>query len=272
MPELPEVESVRRTLSPHLLGRRIADIKIYVDRMIKHPGVEEFTSGLKGRVINNLLRRGKYLLFDLDGDKLLVVHLRMTGALIAVSGTETPDYGRIDFVLSDGSHLWYTDVRTLGTLYLINKGDTLIKGLSSLGPEPLTGQLDIGYFSTVLQKRKGPVKGVLLDQSAIAGIGNIYADEALFLAGIRPDRKANSLSAAEMKKLYSAVLAVIAQGIENRGTTFRDYKDGEGKKGSNQEYLLVYGRGKQPCKKCGAVIENSRVAGRGTAYCPACQA
>ncbi len=271
MPELPEVESIRRTLAPHLLGRRVAAVKIHVGRMIKHPGEEAFAAALTGRVINNLLRRGKYLLFDLDGDKLLVVHLRMTGALIVTTNGDVPDYGRIDFTLSDGSHLWYTDVRTLGTLHLMDKGETIVKGLASLGPEPLEGQLAVPYFQSALKKRKSTVKGVLLDQSAIAGIGNIYADEALFLAGIRPDRRADSLGIDESEKLHWAVLAVIAQGIENRGTTFRDYKDGEGKKGSNQEHLWVYGRSKQPCKKCGAVIEYMRVAGRGTAYCPHCQ-
>ncbi len=271
MPELPEVENVRRTLAPHLLGRKITLIEIYVGRMIKWPDSDKFVAELTGRLINNLLRRGKYLLFDLDNDKLLVVHLRMTGALVVTPTDQPPPYARIRFALSDGSSLWYTDVRTLGTLHLLSKGENIIKGLKGLGPEPLAGQLDLAYLRTVLAKRKSTIKGLLLDQSVIAGIGNIYADEALAVAGIRPDRKANEISAKESKKLFEAIIKVIAQGIENRGTSFRDYKDGDGKKGSNQEHLLVYGRGKKPCHECQTPIEYVKVAGRGTCYCPKCQ-
>ena len=271
MPELPEVETVRRTLAPHLLGRKITDVEIYLDRLIKYPKPEQFVKELKGATFNNILRRGKYLIFSFDNQKLLIVHLRMTGALVASSYEQPPDYSKIKFKLSDGNYLWYTDIRTFGTLYLVHTGENIVKGLSELGPEPTKEQLKLVYLKKILATKKAPVKNVLLDQKNIAGLGNIYVDEALALSGIRPDRKADELDGMEIKKLHKAILAVIAQGIENGGTTFRDYKDGEGKKGSNQEYLCVYGRRGQPCRTCGSSIEYMRVAGRGTSYCPKCQ-
>lgn len=269
MPELPEVENIRVTLSPHLIGRKITDVKVYIDRMIKYPSPEDFCAGLKGVVINNILRRGKYLIITFENQKMLVVHLRLTGALIVAE--EQPEYARIKFSLSDGNNLWYTDVRTLGTLHLMNFGENIVKGLGTLGPEPDKEHLSLAYFKNALKSRGASVKGVLLDQTAIAGIGNIYADEALILAGVRPDRKASSLTDSELKKLHKAVIDVIAQGIKNKGTTFRDYKDGEGNKGSNQEHLLAYGRHGQSCLKCGTIMEYKKVAGRGSSFCPNCQ-
>ena len=271
MPELPEVEIVRRTLAPHLLGRKIINTEIYLDRMIKHPSPKQFISEIKCSTINNILRRGKYLIISFDNQKLLIIHLRMTGALLASESEEAPPYAKIKFKLSDGNYLWYTDIRTFGTLYLVNTGENIVKGLSGLGPEPTKDQLKLSYLKEIFGKRKAPVKSVLLDQTAIAGLGNIYVDEALATSGIKPDRKANELTEKEIKKLHKAIIDVIAKGIENGGTTFRDYKDGEGKKGSNQNYLLVYGRSGQACNKCGSIIEYTRVAGRGTSYCPKCQ-
>ncbi|MDR2007080.1 MAG: bifunctional DNA-formamidopyrimidine glycosylase/DNA-(apurinic or apyrimidinic site) lyase [Acidaminococcales bacterium] len=271
MPELPEVENIRRTLRPHLLGRGIADVQIYLDRIIKWPSAKDFSAGIAGGVINDVSRRGKYLLVSLASQKLLVAHMRLTGALIASGPGDAPPYARVRFSLSDGNCLWYTDVRTLGALYLLGAGENVIKGLRELGPEPIDGQLTAACFAQIMKKRSAAVKGVLLDQSAIAGVGNIYADEALALAGVMPSRKASDLSPEEAERLREALIGVIGQGIANRGTSFRDYKDGDGKKGDNQNYLLVYGRRGQPCLKCGAPLAYARVAGRGTTYCPRCQ-
>ena len=271
MPELPEVENVRRTLAPHLLGRKIVNVEIYLDRIIKHPSVKAFCEGVKGSTVNNILRRGKYLIFSFDNDKLLIVHLRMTGALLASESDEPPAYAKIKFELSDGNYLWYTDIRTFGTLHLVNKGENIVKGLANLGPEPNKEQLKVAYLKEAFGKKKAPIKSVLLDQTVIAGLGNIYVDEALAMAGIRPDRKANELNEKEIKKVHKAIISVIEQGIVNGGTSFRDYTDGEGNKGSNQDYLLAYGKYGKPCDKCGTIIEYTKIGGRGTSFCPKCQ-
>jgi formamidopyrimidine-DNA glycosylase len=271
MPELPEVENIRLTLSPHLLGRKIAAAQIYLPRIIKWPSAEEFSRGVAGCAIDSLGRRGKYLLIGLDGKKSLVAHMRMTGALLVKGPGDAPPYARARFSLSDGNCLWYTDVRTFGALYLLNEGEDVIKGLRELGPEPTDEQLTGACFAKIMQKRSAAVKGVLLDQSAIAGIGNIYADEALALAGLLPTRKACELTEEETERLRKAVIDVIRQGIANRGTTFRDYRDGDGRQGDNQNHLLVYGRRGEPCRKCGEPIAYARVAGRGSSYCPHCQ-
>jgi formamidopyrimidine-DNA glycosylase len=271
MPELPEVENIRMTLAPRLLGHKVADVKIRLGRIIKWPSAEGFARGIVGGTIGAVLRRGKYLMLALSGQKILVAHLRLTGALIVAPPDEEPPYARVQIFLSDGNCLWYTDVRTLGALYLLNEGEDAIKGLRELGPEPLEGQLTAAYFAKTMGGRAAAVKGVLLDQSAIAGIGNIYADEALALAGVAPSKRACDLTPDEAEMLRGAVISVIRQGIANRGTSFRDYKDANGQKGDNQNHLLAYGRRGQPCRKCGAPLEYARVAGRGTTYCPFCQ-
>lgn len=270
MPELPEVENVKNTLAPHVVGKKINNVEVYIERLVKHPIVENFVAELKSLTIKDLKRRGKYLLFELSKDKLMVIHLRMTGALIYTDDAEPPKYSRIKFQLNKGN-LWYTDVRTLGTIHLLNKGENIIKGLANLGPEPLENDLTLSYLKKALKEKNTSIKGALLDQSIIAGLGNIYVDEALFLASLLPTKKASDVKGKQLEKLYQSIINVIAQGIKNRGTSFRDYKDGEGKKGENQEHLKAYGRKEQPCYTCGTSIKYAKVAGRGTCYCPKCQ-
>ncbi len=269
---MPEVEQVRRTLAPHIEGRTITSVEVYLDRLIKHPDVEGFKSGLVGKTITQVERRGKYLLLRTAPTQQLIVHLRMTGALIAQpSSAEPPAYAKIRFTLSGGVTLWFTDIRTFGTLYLVTDNDAYIEGYATLGPEPLSEDFSAAYLAPLAAKSRKAVKSFILDQRNIAGLGNIYADECLALSGILPTRAANSLSGAELERLCEAINAVIAQGICNRGTTFRDYKDGEGKQGENQKHLLVYGRGGEPCKRCGATLLTTKVGGRGTVYCEHCQ-
>lgn len=270
MPELPEVENVKKTLAPHIVNKEITGVEIYVERLIKYPEVKNFVTKIVGLKIKDLQRRGKYLLFKLSDDKLLVIHLRMTGALIYSDADEMPKYTRVRFQLSKGN-LWYTDVRTLGTIHLLDKGENIIKGLANLGPEPLENDLTLDYLKSTLKEKHASIKGVLLDQAVIAGLGNIYVDEALFIAGILPSKKASEVKSKKVEKLYDAIIKVIAQGIENRGTSFRDYKDGDGNKGGNQEHLLAYGRKDQPCYTCGSLMKYVKVVGRGTCYCPKCQ-
>lgn len=272
MPELPEVETICRQLAPKVAGRKIVKVNVALPRLIKYPDVSHFVQEIAGKVIKVLERRGKYLLFRLTGSMTLVVHLRMTGRLFYRAADAARDaYTHLVFSLDNGFELRYADARTLGTIYLVSDGETaVIKGLHEMGPEPLTGDFSLCYFQKLLQRRT-KIKGLLLDQRLIGGLGNIYVDECLALAGIHPERPAVSLSPLEVEKLYHAVNAVIKEGIEHGGTTFRDYMDGEGKAGSHQHHLRVYGRRHEPCCICGTSIERIEVAGRGSYYCPHCQ-
>jgi formamidopyrimidine-DNA glycosylase len=273
MPEMPEVETIRRTLSDKVTGRHITAVEMLLPRLIKWPSAEEFQAILTRRTITSLQRRGKYLLFYMDNDLVMVVHLRMTGRLYYVKpGAEQDKFTRIIFRFSDGDALLYADTRTLGTLYAMPVSELWrIGGLSGMGPEPLSPDFTLEYFRKTLANRKGKIKAQLLNQQLIGGLGNIYVDESLALAGIHPERTANSLSRDEVARLYSAVNHSIEQGILYGGTTFRDYRDGEGNSGSNQHHLQVYGRKNQPCKVCGTPIVRTEVAGRGTHFCPNCQ-
>lgn len=272
MPEMPEVEQVRKTLTPHIKGRTITNIDIYLDRLIQHPSPTEFIKGLVGKTILDVGRKGKYLVLQTAANQQLIVHLRMTGALIAQPSTAAePKYAKIKFELTDGVTMWFTDIRTFGTLYLLTDGDAYIEGYETLGPEPLSAGFTAAYLTPLAAKSRKPIKTLILDQKVIAGLGNIYADECLALARILPTRIANTLTEEEIARLCEAINAVIAQGIRNRGTTFRDYKDGEGNKGDNQNHLLVYSRNGHPCKTCGTTLVQIKVGGRGSVYCPNCQ-
>ncbi len=272
MPELPEVEQVRKSLTPHITGKKILEVELRLPRLVKYPEPERFISELAGKTIAAVARRGKYLVLQLASGQQLIVHLRMTGALIAQkSELPPPSHAQIRFTLSGGVTMWFSDIRTFGTLYLITENDFRVGGYETLGPEPLSAAFTAEYLRRLAARSRKAVKTFILDQTVIAGLGNIYADESLALAGISPLRPANSLEAAEVEALYAAINAAIAQGIRNRGTTFRDYKDGEGKSRENQKYLLVYGRGGQACKKCGAALLHTKVGGRGTTYCGHCQ-
>lgn len=272
MPEMPEVEQVRKTLAPHITGKKIIDVEVYLDRLIKYPSREEFCRRLTGRTFTEVQRRGKYLVLLTDAKQKLIVHLRMTGALIAQSSTaDAPAYAKIKFTLTGGTTMWFTDIRTFGTLYLVQDNDYHIDGYETLGPEPLSPQFTPAYLKPLANKSRKAVKTFILDQKVIAGLGNIYADECLALAKIDPQRTANLLTDSEIESLCAAIDQVIAQGIKNKGTTFRDYKDGEGNSGQNQKYLLVYGRGGKPCPYCGRPLASVKVGGRGTTYCGYCQ-
>ena len=273
MPELPEVETICRSLRDHVVGKKLAEIEIQLPRLIKWPSPEDFRSIMTGRTIEALERRAKYLLFHLDGDWVLVVHLRMTGRLYyRRANTEPTGSPRVVFRFSSGDALEYYDTRTLGTLYLLRQNElSRIYGLNSLGPEPLTESFTPEYLSIGLAKRKGKLKSVLLDQAFIGGLGNIYVDESLARAGLHPERRANQLALPEVERLYEAINFVIDKGICGNGTTFRDYLDGIGNKGEFQNDLCVYGRKALPCPVCGTPIVRTEVGGRGTHFCPQCQ-
>ncbi|MBP1763347.1 MAG: mutM [Firmicutes bacterium] len=273
MPEMPEVEIIRQALAELVVGKTIQSVDVRLPRLIKWPLPEVFQQMVMGQTITAVERRGKYLLFRLNGDLLLVVHLRMTGRLIyATPGMKQDTYTRIVFSFTDDTALLYADTRTLGTLYLLKADEVWrIGGLASLGPEPLSAEFTSRYLRSVLSKYRGTVKGLLLNQKLIGGLGNIYVDESLHLAGIHPSRPGNSLSEEDIERLYNQINHVIFEGIQHGGTTFRDYRNSSGQSGSHQHHLHVYGRKNQPCFRCGCFISKTEVAGRGTHYCPSCQ-
>ena len=270
MPEMPEVEIIRRYLDTQVAGKTIMNLDIRLPRMIKWPDVEGFRALVTGRTIKSMNRRGKYLLMELDNDSKVVFHLRMTGRLVYEPTGDTSDHhARVIFHLQDGASLVYGDTRTLGTIHGLKPQELgMLKGLAEMGPEPLSAEFTTEYLYKTANQRKVAIKSFLLNQKYIGGIGNIYADEALFLARIHPLRPANSLTQAECSSLWESVNKVIAAGIADGGTTFRDYQNGEGGNGSHQDHLYVYGRKGEQCRNCGAVIERITVGGRGTHFCP----
>ncbi len=273
MPEMPEVETIRRSLQHRLEGRQFTAVDIRLPRLIKRPVAADFPGYVLHRQIITLARRGKYLLLYLEGDMVLVIHLRMTGKLMYATACDEPDhYTHIIFHLDNGDRLFYADTRTLGTIYALEESELWrIAGLTRMGPEPLSDEFTFDYFSQTLRSRKGRIKALLLNQDVIGGLGNIYVDESLAIACIDPDRGASTLTPDELERLYNAINKVIGDAIHHGGTTFRDYRDGEGQSGSHQHHLHVYGRAGQPCHGCGSPIARKESAGRGTHYCPHCQ-
>lgn len=272
MPELPEVETVRRSLRAALRDRRIAEVtRIAWARTIAEPAPDVFRELLHDRAILDVDRRAKYVVIRLDHDDALVVHLRMTGRLTIVDADEQPDqHTHVVLRLDNGQQLFFRDTRKFGRIWLLDR-DGLAVLYGKLGPEPLDEALTAEEFRTLLRKRKGRIKPLLLDQKLIAGLGNIYVDEALWRAQIHPLQTVAELRDAQIDALYDAIRAVLTVSIERRGTTFADYRDAWGFSGGNQHFLNVYDRKGQPCPRCGTPIERIVVAQRGTHICPHCQ-
>jgi formamidopyrimidine-DNA glycosylase len=271
MPELPEVETIRRDLAPRILGRRVVEARLAPDapRLVQGETADSFCRRLAGRTIEEVARRGKYLLLRLDGGLTWIVHLRMTGGLIhALGGCPEGRFLRGRFRLDDGSELCYVDMRKLGAMWLLEDESAVV---GKLGPEPLDEAFGPRELRGLLAKRSAPVKAVLMDQGAIAGIGNIYADEALFEARIHPRKAARRLSARAAQRLHVAIRKVLAEALGDRGSSFRDYVDAQGQQGMHQFYVKVYRRSGLPCYVCGTAIKRVEVSGRSTHYCPKCQ-
>lgn len=272
MPELPEVEQVRISLVPHVVGRKFTGVRVDVPKMVLHPGVEEFKEALLGRTVTGVGRRGKYLRLELDNGTWLLVHLRMTGALLAVKKElPEPRFTHLVFQLDGPENLYFTDIRKFGVVALINGDGYEDKGYAALGPEPLDEALTPQYLKEKARGKSTVLKAFLLDQSIIAGLGNIYVDEALFAAGVRPTRRVNRITRKEWEALTLAIKAVISQGLQHHGTTFRNYQDADGHMGDNSRYLQVYHRKGLPCLRCGTLLKQIKVGGRGSVYCPHCQ-
>ncbi|MCW3490883.1 bifunctional DNA-formamidopyrimidine glycosylase/DNA-(apurinic or apyrimidinic site) lyase [Dethiobacter alkaliphilus] len=273
MPELPEVETIRCGLEQVLPGRVFAAVEIGYGGSIKDPAAADVMTRLPGKRVTGTGRRGKYLQIFLDDDSVLVIHLRMTGQLVFNEGAAVTDkHTHVVFSFTDGSTLAFSDIRKFGTIWWvpISRLDH-IKGLATLGPEPLSGDFHFSYLNREVEKRTVTIKALLLNQQFLAGLGNIYADEILHRAQILPQRKARSLSRQERQHLFSAIRDVLAEAIECRGTSMSDYRDSAGALGEFQNRLQVYGRRDQDCPRCQKKISRSKVAGRGTHYCTSCQ-
>ncbi len=271
MPELPEVETIRRDLEPLVVGRKITGIEVDPGTIALLTGasLEALRANLMGRTFVSFGRRGKYLLLSMDDGKTLVVHLRMTGRLVWRPAAAPPEpYERARLSLDNGYDLRWSDLRKFGTWRLVDDPSEVI---TKLGPEPIDDDFTVKQFRAALANRTAPVKAVLLDQRRIAGLGNIYVDEALFEAGIRPDTIAGTISAAQSQRLFESSRNVLERGILNRGASFKDYVDGQGNQGTQHMHVQVFRRTGKPCYTCGSLIERTIVGGRSTHFCPKCQ-
>ena len=274
MPELPEVETIRARLAPRLEGRRVEHVEIADPRLTRPEPPEAVAAALEGERIARVSRRGKYLVFEFESGRHLLVHLRMTGNVEhpAPGGIAADPDRRAVVRLDAGSDIADRDVRRCGTWDLLEPGELDdYFAVRRLGGEPLERSFTTRALAEALEGRRAPIKAALLDQRAAAGVGNIYADEALWRARIHPLRPAGSLSSAEIARLRKAIRAALEMGISRQGATLRDYRDPEGRRGRMQHEFRVYGRDGEPCPRCGTLISKTRAGGRGTWYCPQCQ-
>ena len=307
MPELPEVETIKRDLERCLPGRRILAVKLF-SKKTALPGAAFFKSALLNRKITGLERRGKLLIIGLDklgrskrrpaGDAdYLLIHLKMTGQLIYSDAKQTLAGGHSDLKvrasglnsdsgaregfpnrhtraaisLQGGAVLYFNDLRRFGYMRVVSRAELDLLLSTNYGPEPLTKAFTVTALSEILKGKKVKIKALLLDQKRVAGLGNIYVDEALYAAKINPERLAGGLRELEIVRLYREISRLIKTAVKHRGTTFSDYVDSQGKKGNFSRFLKVYGRQGNPCPECGGVIVKIKLAGRGTHYCPICQ-
>lgn len=273
MPELPEVETIVTDLRPHLVGRTIVRCELSFPTIVRHPEPELFIDGVVDQKIESVTRRGKYIFIGLSDELLLVIHLGMSGHLTVVDPVAPLEkHTHAVFFLDDGRQLRYRDARRFGRL-LLGDEQTLLssKKMPRLGPEPIDPAFAPDELYRRLHKRRAPLKAVLLDQKALAGIGNIYADESLHRARLRPDRIAATVSHRSAQRLHESLRESLRAAIENRGSSVDTYRDAWGEVGGQQEKLLVYGRAGEPCFTCGRPLSTKRIAGRTTVFCRHCQ-
>jgi formamidopyrimidine-DNA glycosylase len=269
MPELPEVQTTINELKPYVEGRRFARVEVLSPSTIAEPGPRQFIQGLTDRQVVSMTRRGKHLIFQLDNGRFLIIHMRMTGSLLLKPETEEPTHSiRVIFHMGDGTTIHFRDMRGFGKMWLVDDQDSVV---GKLGPEPLEREFTPEVLAKILDNRKTAIKGLLLDQTLIAGIGNMYADEALFAARIHPLQPANTLRKAEIKRLHSAIREVLEKGIRNKGASTETYVRPEGIKGGAHLQFQVAHRKGAECPGCEGRIERTVVHQRGTFFCPRCQ-
>lgn len=266
MPELPEVETIKNEILPHVLGRRIKGVELFWNRIVRDPSPEEFCARATGQTITDVTRLGKYLFFHLSSGERLVMHMKMTGSLLA--SPEDGQYTRAILHLDNGTAIHFRDPRKFGVMWL-DEDDSAV--LAKLGPEPLDDDFTPEVLAEILRNRTAPVKPVILDQSIIAGIGNMYADESLFDARINPTRPAGSLSDDEVRRLHASIRRVLLKALKEKGASIRNYIRPDGSPGTaHDEFNVAHGVGKD-CPRCGTPVRRIVVRGRGTYFCPKCQ-
>jgi len=273
MPELPEVETIRTGLEPHLVGRTFEQVQISDPRLTRPLDPREVAAELEGERVAAVERRGKYLVVRFETGRVLLIHLRMTGSLLHASRDAAAGdaYVRAVVRLDNDSDVAYRDVRRFGTWLLLEPGELEPYLAERVGKEPLGSGLTTRSLTDRLARRKAPLKAVVLDQRVFAGVGNIYADEALWWARLHPLRPANTLTPEELKALVRSIRRALRLGIARQGATLRDYRNANGEAGAMQSEFRVYGRDGEPCTRCGHPIEKTRAGGRGTWFCPNCQ-
>jgi len=270
MPELPEVETIRRDLERLIVGRKVLGIETNSPKQVQ-PSLEVVKKAIVGATIKKVQRRAKVLQLFFSNGAIIIVHLKLTGRLLVRNKSDRPDdWQHITVSLDGGKELRFADARKFGWFRLLKNEKELQEILKEFGPEPFD-DLNLVLFKKILSTNRQPIKLVLMDQQKIAGVGNIYANEALFLAGIDPRRPANKINSTEAKKLYKSLEKVLKLGIQYRGASDQYYLDAHGQKGAYQEHFLVYGRQGQKCPNCSGLVKRITVGGRGTFYCPACQ-
>jgi len=285
MPELPEVQTIVDELNEKIKGRVIEDVWVGKKKLIKNFSVSE----LKGKKIVQVARRAKYIIIELSDDLILLVHLKMTGHFLlgkwktekdesfpAIEGPIKDDpynsYVHIIFYLDSGEELGFSDLRQFGKMELYTKKEfSNLKEIKELGPEPFSKAFTLDYFKSIVKKKKTNIKKLLLDQEKIAGIGNIYSSEILFLSKINPERKTESLTEEEMESIYEAIKIILKKALALKGTSMSDYRRLKGNKGNYQSSVLVYGRKGMKCLDCNGIIRYVKIGSRGTFYCPHCQ-
>lgn len=274
MPELPEVETIRKDLDALVRGETIEAVRVIFPGTVGYPEAEIFPRLLGGLTVEGLFRKGKFLIMKLHGSLRLVLHLRMTGRLIYFTGD--PDsvrakHVRIIFGLKGGHGFYFSDPRKFGRAWLLEKGEDHIAGLDRLGPDWWAEASEQEFKERLVTRCRSRIKGLLLDQKFFSGLGNIYTDESLFMAGIHPLTRAGSLQETEASRLFKAVRQVLSMAIENGGTSVSDYRRTGGEPGTFQNMLMVYRRKDERCRKCNSAIQRMVVGGRGTYFCPGCQ-
>ena len=266
MPELPEVETIKNELLPHLVGHRVTGVTLFWDGIVRHPSAAEFCFRVIGQEITGVTRRGKYLILALSNDEALIIHLRMTGSLLI---KPPPEYTRAIIHLDNGTNIFFRDPRKLGAMWLVEDKNSIV---GKLGPEPLEADFTPQVLAQRLIKRMAPVKAILCDQTFIAGIGNMYADEALFTARIHPLRSGKGLSQDEVEGLHNAIQQVLWAAIGNKGASVDTYLRPDGTLGTAQfQFKVAHRLSGNFCPVCGTPIERIAVRNRGTYFCPQCQ-
>lgn len=271
MPELPEVETVMRQVKAQVLHKKFWKVNIS-DKALVLPSAAVLEESLPGKIIENVRRKGKFLIFDLSDNLVMVVHLRMTGMLLFTPSERLKKFIRVEFLFSNARKMFFSDIRRFGRVWLYHKSEYLQKtGVGKLGVDPLLEEFDLKLMESLYLNKRGILKSRLLDQALVAGIGNIYADEICFRVNLHPASRIEKLNKKDISALRDAIVYCLNEGVKHNGTTISDFVGTRGDAGKHQKYLQIYGRTGDPCYKCGTIVKKTRVAGRGTYVCLKCQ-